>query len=93
MTGKKTNGNGDGRHLDGLWWTGGDTIAANLGINRHDIRELVRNEGFPAFKWRGRWRILPEDAIKWSRSMARKYKRTRAGPGKAPTGRPRKAII
>lgn len=77
MTGKAINGNKSARHVETAWLTGADAIAAVIGMNRNDIPNLVKTEGFPAFKWRGRWRALPEDISKWSRSMAKKYRRSR----------------
>jgi hypothetical protein len=59
----------------GPWLTGGATIASAIGINRHDIPDLVKNEGFPAFKYRGRWRALPDDIESWSRGIASKHRR------------------
>jgi hypothetical protein len=87
----KKNGDGD-RGLDPVWLTGCDAIASAVGIDRRDIPVLVRTENLPAFKWRGRWRALPEDLSRWSKSMAKKYRRNRAGP-KTPAGRPSKTIV
>ena len=65
------NGNGNGNCA---WLSGCEMIAAILGVNRHDIPDLVKNEDLPAFKWRGRWRLLHEDVPKWTRNMAKKYR-------------------
>lgn len=77
------------------WISGGERIGRFAGINRRDIAQLVETEALPAFKWRGRWRALPEDLTTWTRKMVKKYGRTRGTAptrtrGKAPTGRPHK---
>jgi hypothetical protein len=85
------DGNGNGSRDGSVWVTGAQTIASKIGVDHRDIPELVRTENLPAFKWRGRWRALPEDLSKWSRSMAKRYRRNRAGPErKGLTGRPPK---
>jgi hypothetical protein len=64
-----------------VWLSTAEEIAAAIGRNRHDIPRFVKAEGLPAFKFYGKWTALKEDVTIWSRIMAKKYKRNRAGPG------------
>jgi hypothetical protein len=77
MFGRPCNGKGPGR----VWLATAAEIAEAIGRNRHDIPRLVRIEGLPAFKFYGKWTALIEDVTIWSRHMAKKYRRNRAGPG------------
>lgn len=58
-----------------IWLTGGAAIAAEMGINRRDLPDLVARDGFPAFKYRGRWRVLPDDVLAWSRTVAARHRK------------------
>lgn len=77
MFGKNLNGKGIVR----VWLSTAEEIAAAIGRNRHDIPRLVKAEDLPAFKFYGKWTALSEDVRIWSKRMAKKYGRRRAGPG------------
>lgn len=78
MPGEKKNGNGFGP-LGEVWLIGAKSIAAYVGVDHREIADLVTDEGLPAFKWRGRWRALPEEIRKWSFTIATRCRRQRAG--------------
>jgi hypothetical protein len=84
------NSNGNRKSVDRIWLSTADEIATAIGRERHDIPRLVKDEGLPAFKFYGKWTALSEDMILWSRKMAKKYHRNRAGPGPELKGRRKK---
>lgn len=74
--------NGNNKNCNRVWLSTAEEIAAAIGRNRHDIPKLVQTENLPAFKFYGKWTALNAELAKWSRSMARKYGRARAGTEK-----------
>lgn len=79
MPGEKKNGNGFGE-LGEAWLIGAKSIGAYVGVDHREIADLVNDEGLPAFKWRGRWRALPEEIRKWTHTIATRSRRQRTGP-------------
>lgn len=74
--------------VDRVWLTGAAAIAKSIGMGRNDIPMLVAEEGFPAFKYRQRWRALPEDVLRWTQSKAKMHRRRSPRPKtRIPTGR------
>lgn len=83
ITGKpEKNGNGTGTQ-SGIWLNGAKAIAEYVGIDYRELQDVVQDEGLPAFKWRGKWRALPDDLQKWSRAIAKRYHCPRPDRGRS----------